>query len=292
MRIGDRAAAPLAAAGLLFLAVALWIAGSKRPDLTVYSDRFGSVSALTFDGRSLWITQDGKPVIYEVDPDSAAVRRQVEFVTGDTGGSAWDGEALWQLAYLERRLYRIDTSTGRITGWVPSPGKGLCAGVTFDGKYLWVANFDDGRLYQIDQTNQGRVVRTVAGNFETTGLAWDGRYLWSGILVGTKEHGERTPYTAFVQQQDLDTGETLGAIPVPGVGPGGAEWVPGAGRAKRFWWYDGYHDRIMTVRVPATVNVMAMPAMLAGFVCALAAGQLRRRALVAVRQENTDATAR
>lgn len=237
----------IGSASLLFAAALRAGDGECQPRVTAFPAQFGSVSGISYDGRSLWITLDGKPLIYEVSPHTGAILRQFSFVTGDTGGSAWDGEVLWQLAYLEKMIYRIDVRTGETHPAFRSPGVGLSAGMTFDGQFLWVANFEDGRIYQIDRNDSGRVLRSIDGNLETTGLAWDGRYLWNGILVGTKTHDEATPYTGFVQQRDVRTSTTLRAIPVPGVGPGSSDWLPGGEPARRFWWYDGFHRRIVEI---------------------------------------------
>jgi hypothetical protein len=122
--------------------------------------------------------------------------------------------------------------------------------VTFDGRYLWVANFEDGKIYQIDQNQEGKILRTIDGLSEVTGLAWDGKYLWNGILVGTKSHDEATPYTGFFQQRDLTTMRTLRVIPIAGIGPGTSDWLPGGPQSRRFWWYDGFYNRMVRVDLP------------------------------------------
>lgn len=213
----------------------------------VLSQSLGSVSGLAYDGSALWVTLDGRPSILRVDPQSGRITRSIRFATGDTGGNAWDGRVLWQIAYRERAIYRVDVASGRYERAFPSPGEGMCSGMTFDGRHLWVANFDAGKVFQIDPRAQGRVVRTIAGHLESTGLAWDGRYLWSGLLLGVSTHDAPTPSTGFVQQQDVDTEEVLTAVAVAGVGPGTSDWVPGSLGATRFWWYDGFHDRVVVL---------------------------------------------
>lgn len=216
-------------------------------DVTVFTRSLGSISGLAFDGQALWVTLDGRPIIHRIDARSGRIMGSIAFATGDTGGSAWDGRTLWQLAYRERAIYRVDVKSGHYQRAFESPGEGMCSGMTFDGRYLWVANFDAGKLFQIDQREGGRIVRTIGGHVETTGLAWDGHYLWSGVLLGVKEHDAATPYTGFVQQQDPTTEETLRAVPVAGVGPGTSDWVPGRAGASRFWWYDGFHNRVIVL---------------------------------------------
>lgn len=232
----------------------------------------GSVSGFAFDGKALWITRDGAPFIHRVDPVSGAVTRTIRFVTGDTGGSAWDGRTLWQIAYLERMVYAIDVQRGVTTRAFSTPGKGLCAGMTFDGRYLWIANFEEARIYRVDPEAGGRVVGSIAGEFETTGLAWDGRSLWTGILVGTKTHDEATPYTGFVQQLAGTSPPPRQVWPVPGVGPGASDWLPGRAEATTFWWYDGFHKRVLVMR--RREPHLHAAAMLAAFAALAAAAAL------------------
>jgi hypothetical protein len=258
----ERALILLAAAGALLLVFAGLAARAAPapPRVSTLWSQDEPLSGLAWDGSSLWVTLDGSPVIRAVDPRTGAVRRSLPFATPDTGGSAWDGRWLWQIAYLDRTIHKIDLRTGVVVGRIPTPGEGLCSGMTFDGRLLWVANFDDRRIYAIDPEDEGRTVTAIDGHFETTGLAWDGRHLWSGLLVGTVTHDEPTPYTGFVQQMRLDTGATLRVLSVPGVGPGTSDWLPGRPEARRFWWYDGFNRRVVGVELaePAAL-ALALP---------------------------------
>jgi hypothetical protein len=243
--------------GLLVLAVLplAWLvvrapAADELPVFTSLSSPGKNVSGISYDGMSLWITIDGGQVIYQVDEKTNAVLRQIPFFEKASGGSAWDGQYLWQLAWMSKKMYKLDLKTGAILESFHSPGAGMCSGVTFDGRYLWVANFEDGKIYQIDQNRGGAILRAIDGLSEVTGLAWDGRYLWNGILVGTKSHDEATPYTGFFQQRDLATMHTLRVIPISGIGPGTSDWLPGGPSSRRFWWYDGFYDRMVRVELP------------------------------------------
>ena len=229
----------------------------SRETYTALASPGRNVSGLSYDGSSLWVTIDGAETIYQVEPESWQVKRQIAFPVKATGGSAWDGKSLWQLAYEEKRIYQLDLPSGRVLNTIPSPGDGMCSGTTFDGKYLWVANFEDKKLYQIDQNNGGKIVQTLPGYFEATGLAWDGQHLWNGILVGTLTHDEETPYTGFVQQKNLNTQETSRVLSIPGVGPGTSDWTPASRRASRFWWYDGFHNQIVRVELREGIEGVA-----------------------------------
>ncbi|MEM7050080.1 MAG: glutaminyl-peptide cyclotransferase [Acidobacteriota bacterium] len=208
-----------------------------------------NLSGLGWDGEALWMTVDGGGGIHRVDPHSWEVLHRFDFAIEKTGGITWDGTHLWQLAYEVQKIFRLDPESGEILEEFPTPGEGMCAGLTYDGESLWASNFSDKKFYRLDPDDGGRVIESIGGYFEATGLAWDGEYLWNGLLVGTESFGQDPPYTGFVQQRDTETGETLSVYHVPGVGAGAAAWVPGqAEAASRYWWYDYFHNRIVEVR--------------------------------------------
>lgn len=213
---------------------------------TVVPVELDNVSGLAYDGTALWITVDGSGRIARVDPETGRITAELDFTPAETGGSAWDGEALWQLAYAARQIHRVDVDSGAVLATIPAPGDGICSGMTFDGTHLWLANVDERKLFQVDPERGGEVVAAFDSDFETTGLAWDGRYLWNGVLVGTTEdHDAPAPYTGFVQQRDPRADETLDVLPVQGVFAGTSDWTAEAGRASRMWWYDGYHGELV-----------------------------------------------
>ena len=274
--------AGLLAAGVVLTGVAVLLlrsaAANALPLFTTFPAPGRNVSGISYDGVSLWITIDGGQMIYQVDERTNTVRRKIPFFEHETGGSAWDGRYLWQLAWVSKKIHKVDLATGNIVHTFHTPGAGMCAGMTYDGRYLWVANFEDGKIYQIDQEQDGRILRTIDGFAEVTGLAWDGQHLWNGILVGTKSHDEATPYTGLFQERDLTTMHTLRMVPVPGIGPGTSDWLPGGGLSRRFWWYDGYYNRMVRVELPGTglqpVYTLAMAAILAAaFLLAVTLGR-------------------
>jgi hypothetical protein len=242
----------LTALGLLVMVqMSLWHMAETPATYRPLPTPWYNVSGIVFDGTSLWITVEGEQHIHRVEPDTGNITRTIAIPIQATGGSAWDGAFLWQLAYEEKRLYKIDLERGAIVATLSAPGQGRCSGMTYDGTFLWVANYEDKKLYQIDQHNGGKILHTLAADFETTGLAWDGKHLWSGILVGTVSHDEETPYTGFVQQRDLARQVTLKVLPLHGVGPGTSDWTPRRGETGRFWWYDGFHKQILAVQLHA-----------------------------------------
>jgi len=196
------------------------------------------------------VTVEGSMLIQQVDPATGRLGRKVAFPSKRTAGSAWDGRYLWQIAYEEKTLSKVDLESGRILEVMPTPGKGMCSGMTFDGRYLRVANFEDEAIYQIDPAAQGKIVGRLNGYYETTGIAWDGQYLWSGVLVTANSRPELAPIMGFIVQQGPGTGEPLQAIPLAGAGPGTTDWTPRGSQAKQAWWYDGYHHNIIRFDLP------------------------------------------
>jgi glutamine cyclotransferase len=208
----------------------------------------GSVSGISFDGRSLWLTIENDGLLLQTDPETGEIARKVTLTSTRTGGSVFDGEYLWQVFWEARKIVQLELPEGKIVGELPAPGKGYIAGIAFDGENLIVGNWEDRLIYKIDR--KGTVVRTYEGHYETTGLVWDGRRLWTGILVGTQTHDEATPELAFVQRWDPDRDLVDLVLPVPGVAPGGSNWIPGREEpADRFWWYDGHHKRLVEIRL-------------------------------------------
>jgi hypothetical protein len=235
-----------ATAGIAILLAAVPAKHHCRPSLvTMRQQTDEDIAGIAFDGHSLWVTLDGKGLIYEMSPEDGSIRRQISFPSDANGGSAWDGKFLWQLAYKERIIYKVDVATGHIAGSIPTPNHGQCSGMTFDGKYLWVANFDDEKIYQVDQNHDGRIVSSIDGYREVTGLAWDGQHLWMGLLMTANSRKEDIPHTGFVEQVDLATKEPLNAVAITGVGSGTSDWTPNQPHAGRYWWYDAYHRKIV-----------------------------------------------
>jgi len=252
MRSGPRAVA--AALGVFVLATA----AAGAPEIDFLSLPADNLSGIAYDGTSLWLTVDGAGQILEVDPHTLNIRRTLAFPSKATGGNAWDGHKLWQLAYQDRTISRIDPKSGAIEAVIPSPGAGQCSGMTFDGRYLWVANFDEEKIYQIDPLNKGAIVRSVPGNHDLTGIAWDGHSLWFGLVIPPKNEPESAARLGVVEQMNLDDQEVVRSIPVSGVGPGTSDWTPQNKKATVFWWYDGYHRRLARITLARGASPTAL----------------------------------
>jgi glutaminyl-peptide cyclotransferase len=116
---------------------------------------------LTNDGSSLIYSEQHSATISYVDPKSLAVGKRLH-VTLDgeplwnIEDLEWDGHSLWCSSLMEKypgRVFRIDPSSGRVTGayFLPDPSfKPWVDGIAFDGKTLWITGKRWNGTYQVE----------------------------------------------------------------------------------------------------------------------------------------------
>jgi len=151
---------------------------------------------LLFDGTSLWISDHTAtempahgappPRLYKIDSATGAILQTLD-APGMSAkkypmGMAWDGTSLWNIDTNDRKIHRIDPSTGAPLDAIPSPAAGAC-GMVWDGACLWVSDAStNGKIYHLDPKD-GRVLSSFPGpggvGHQSTGLAWDGKNLWN-----------------------------------------------------------------------------------------------------------------
>jgi hypothetical protein len=157
-----------------------------------------------FDGSAVWVLTLG-PTVYKYDL-SGNLLTTVDFLGGgyaDVG--VFDGTFLWastDTGFLEK----IDVATNTV---VSSTDIGMQGAVGFDGRYVWVAS-DWAGLVKFDPATSTVVFRddTFDGPTGTSGLTFDGQYMWIDSTMGN----------ALVRKIDVDTGAVLATVPVyPGV---------------------------------------------------------------------------
>ena len=239
----------LVAAAILVMILVLVAAVPNARELSprVTPIALKNISGMAWDGEKLWITVDGEGAIYRVDAASGSIERRLPFPSRETAGSAWDGKALWQISYKARTISRVDPASGKITAVIATPGNGGCSGMTYDGRHLWIANYDTELIYAVDPRN-GKIVGQIAGNGHATGLAWDAGRLWTGFVLPSNSPAA-TPRIGFVQEIDVRSQLPIRAIPIAGVFAGTSDATPASPRATRMWWYDGYHERVVEIRL-------------------------------------------
>jgi Right handed beta helix region len=138
----------------------------------------GLTWSVAWDGSSIWTaTVNGK--IYKLDPFTGAVLNQFYAPGSQPWGMTWDGQYLWVVDFAEKRISKIDPTTGSELATYPTPDPvGGCKGVAWDGTYLNVMGWTSPKIYQID-TN-GNLVSAIDVQMQGNagGIAWDGTHFW------------------------------------------------------------------------------------------------------------------
>jgi len=121
----------------------------------------------------------------------------------------WDGTSLWVTDITERKLKRIDTTTGAVVEDIDvgiSPRT-----ILFDGVNLWVVNQGSNSISIVRPGTPSRVIQELTGNGmdEPTDLAFDGER-----VIVTSQNGDRV---SLFRASDLFP---LGSVPTgPGSSP-------------------------------------------------------------------------
>ncbi|MBE7559383.1 hypothetical protein HS125_10690 [bacterium] len=132
---------------------------------------------LAWDGRSLWTADYDAGRMFELNPDSGAIRRSLGLPCRKPTGLAWDGRRFWVASESTARLYRLEPRRGRVEETLPAPVQRPAA-LAWTPEGLWLADRSGGTLYLID-SRKGQVLRTLSTEaVRPRGLAWDGQHLW------------------------------------------------------------------------------------------------------------------
>ena len=157
------------------------------------------IQGLACESGYIWVSYGGSASVYagmivKIDMSGNVITSfnapgKVSSVseTPATAGLAFDGTYLWNINYLDNKLYKI-TKTGEIIGSITIPS--YCYSVTWDGKNLWIVNKENNKVYKINQLS-GEILYTIDApgwekDIEPDGLAYDGEYLWVSNNYGKK----------------------------------------------------------------------------------------------------------
>jgi DNA-binding beta-propeller fold protein YncE len=132
-----------------------------------------------FDGRTLWVIDQGTHYIYQVDPVTGTVIRSFNSPGSNPFGVGFDGHFLYVGSQSSGYWYQIDPSTGSwIRRWFPASDRAMAVCVV--GKILVCSQQTDQNLGVFDLVTLTLIkTLTCTGARQTNGLAWDGKHLYA-----------------------------------------------------------------------------------------------------------------
>jgi hypothetical protein len=149
---------------------------ATRDIIRTIGDGLGLTWSLAWDGQHLW-TSTLWGTISELDPQTGEVLTTIQAPGPQPWGMTFDGTHLWVVDFAEKRISRLDPSTGQEVDSFPTPDPvGGCKGVTWDGTHLNVMGWASPTIYQM--TTSGDLVGTIELPEGGGGIAWDGSYFW------------------------------------------------------------------------------------------------------------------
>lgn len=187
-------------------------------------------TALACDGDLAWISQTWPVVLFEINPDTREVKRQIDLrkICVSVGSMAYGDDAVWAVAGTTNRmtrLLRVDTTDSTVRE-VAVTGVELSkhSVVTYGGGSVWVGNLDesDGSVVRVDPATGRALSRISVGARRTLDrLVWFDDGLW--ILVMND---------SLLVRIDPASGRELVKVPLPLRGRGW--WMPAGGEGRRF----------------------------------------------------------
>lgn len=148
----------------------------------VYQTPYANPTALTWDGRTLWVSDWVTQSYYQHEPKRDFTVSTVCYVQGShPTGLTWDGKTIWSCNAWEKKIYqhRMD-STLKILKEYKSPGPYPTA-LYFDGIYLWVCDSKTFSIYKTEiKHNKLEILATYRSpGREPVGMFSDGNNFWT-----------------------------------------------------------------------------------------------------------------
>jgi sugar lactone lactonase YvrE len=114
----------------------------------------GNTVGLEWDGTSLWLSCFGptpadKSELWELDPQTLAVRHFVRLPVWYVEDLAWDGYNLWSVDWMIARGFAIDRTSGDTLHTYRTPGPNP-VGQAWDGEYLWISSTTADSIWAVD----------------------------------------------------------------------------------------------------------------------------------------------
>lgn len=136
----------------------------------------GLTWSLAWDGQYIWTATVGG-IVYKLDPQTGNVMQQFTTTLSQPWGMTFDGEYLWLVDFAEKRMVKIDPSSGSELSSYPTPDPlGGCKGISWDGTYLNIMGWTSSKIYKMDRN--GNLIKTITLNQGGGGITWDGSYFW------------------------------------------------------------------------------------------------------------------
>jgi len=149
------------------------------------SEGFGEYAfgwSLAWDGRYLWRSRHaGAGDLVRIDPENCRIVKDL----GDLGiaqdrGIAFDGQHLWVNDFTAKRVFEIDSDSGKVISSfaIPEMGSGS-SGIAWDGEYLYLVNWlNQKELYKVDR--KGNLIDIMELEAEGgASITFDGQYFWA-----------------------------------------------------------------------------------------------------------------
>ena len=146
-----------------------------------YEIPYSHISAITYDGKNIWITDWFGQAIYKHNLDGKlSVSRTFHLPNIHPVGLAYDGRYFWVTDNWTRKIYKLANDENMtIISEYTSPGQSPGA-IMWDGRNIWTTDAAADKIYRHNM-DSGLTVSASYSSPSTnpSGLAWDGKNVWS-----------------------------------------------------------------------------------------------------------------
>ena len=191
--------------GLTFDGKHLWVTDFKT-DKIYQIDTNGKVlktieapaywpTGLAWDGENLWCSdikglipqgdEYHRGKIYKISPDDGHILFTIDAPVSSPAAITWDGQYLWCVDDLDKKLVQFDPTDGTTIREFLSPASGP-QGITFDGEYLWVTDRYRDEIYMVNPKTGNVILVAKSPGKYARDLAFDGKNLWNVDLESKK----------------------------------------------------------------------------------------------------------
>ena len=119
--------------------------GTNGREISSFSTPCLIPMGIEFDGENLWFSCEmGEGKLYYANRTGKILKTLRGMP--EAHGLAWDGRFLWLANNGADKIFKVDSTDGKILGWIRTPGDRTfdCAWVTEgSGRYLWCADWTD-----------------------------------------------------------------------------------------------------------------------------------------------------